>query len=1076
MDPSTQHMSHEQLLADMTWLSRLAHRLVQDPATADDAVQEAWLAATRRLAASQAGGGEVTGSPTGSPAGQPSRGLMARTLKGIVLHARRGAQRRSFHETRASRLEGLPSTAEILEAGEAQQRLWTHVAALDEPFRSTLILRFQRSLTTRELAEALGMSDDSVRWRVRRGLQLLRDSVERDTDRGGLLGLFPAALVVLHPTPAAAVAVAAKTTGTLGPLAGALVMLKTAGIVAGIAAAAVAMVTWVSARTEPLRATEVQVVERSGTLETPEDLPIVAPSDDDRQRGGASGRGPGPGSRSVAALGAATGAAAVDATTSVVTGRVVDGLGRPVADARITASVRLAWERESTSRADGKFEIECPLDDRRTVSLTVHASRVLAGASLRLGHASGCDFGSLDVPRLDVGDVVQPQGASVVGTVVGEDGLPVEGAIVSQSQTQARTTSGAAGAFVLRGVTKAGSEIDFRAPGVLDRSVPLRVVLGKVIDLGEVRLARGPIIRGRVVDAEGDPVPTAMVELGEGDYPVAADGTFEIRGDDPVQNYLQASAEGYRESVGVRVDVGEDVEFVLHQVGQTCRFAVVDSKTRQPIAGAFVRLEERERDGTPLMGSRSSRAARLADGTQRVTDSSGRIELEGLPRIDGIIVRADGYVERKAFVRKRSMDGGVQRISLRAVRSGNVVGRIPGAALTGGRATVRIEELEQIVARESTSFPGASARILREWKRPLSTTTNDASESGLREWLGSEPTLRVAASHLVHADATGAFEYRCGVPSAVRAVVELPDGAMLVTEVAVVQDGGTVDVGSFQRVTTGSIEARLHVPAELAPEVYLRLNDRKVGDRRADAPRTVVFEGLLPGRYHLAGSKLPDFLSWTDFDRSVLVREGARTVVDFTPEVPTLGRVEFTLSHNGRPVTSEFRVRLRREGDRFSAEYESSSGATKPILVPTGPDYSVEFSLYDSIGSNMDCVLPQTIEIESGEQRMALSIETSRVMCAMPLGWKPPEVAHWQGLRWKDASGTEQRAIDAKDPRVSEAVPNEATGRYEIDFELVPITARDLRMTIHDGDDGVISSHPFEVKLVAGGYAAVTVD
>ena len=235
------------------------------------------------------------------------------------------------------------------------------------------------------------------------------------------------------------------------------------------------------------------------------------------------------------------------------------------------------------------------------------------------------------------------------------------------------------------------------------------------------------------------------------------------------------------------------------------------------------------------------------------------------------------------------------------------------------------------------------------------------------------------------------------------------------------------------------------------------------------------FEGLLPGRYLLSASRFPDALSRQDFTVTAVVHEGKRTEVQLSPEVPILGKVEFTLEHNGQQVTSAFDVEVRRGDEWFTAECDPLTGATKPLLVPAGEEYTVGFSFYDSMGSNMDCEMPQTVDIESGDQRIALSIDTARITCAMPLGWTHPEVAHWQGLRWKDAAGNERSAIDAKDPAVSEAVPNQATGRFEIDFELVPITARDLRMTI-GGSEGANSSYPFEASLVAGGHVSVTLD
>ena len=98
------------LLQQTTWLRRLAHSLVRDPAAADDLVQDAWVAALRS-------------PPDGA---RPVRSWWAEVLRNLASTARRGQRNRRARETRVAseEKEALPSP-EQLAAEHEQLRVLT---------------------------------------------------------------------------------------------------------------------------------------------------------------------------------------------------------------------------------------------------------------------------------------------------------------------------------------------------------------------------------------------------------------------------------------------------------------------------------------------------------------------------------------------------------------------------------------------------------------------------------------------------------------------------------------------------------------------------------------------------------------------------------------------------------------------------------------------------------------------------------------------------------------------------------------------------------------------------------------
>lgn len=216
--PSPRAAPLDRLLAERTWVAALARRLVRDPGAADDAVQDVYLAALR------------------SPPDEPSRGWLATVLRNAVRMRARGEARRESRETAAmagDRDRAAPSSHEIVARAEEHRRVVDAVLTLEEPYRTTVLLRFFDDLPPAEVARRTGVPLETARARIRRAQDLLR--VKLDALHGGDGLAWKAALVPLAfhdlPLPAslggsATAASAASNAGASASAAAAETVLK----------------------------------------------------------------------------------------------------------------------------------------------------------------------------------------------------------------------------------------------------------------------------------------------------------------------------------------------------------------------------------------------------------------------------------------------------------------------------------------------------------------------------------------------------------------------------------------------------------------------------------------------------------------------------------------------------------------------------------------------------------------------------------------------------------------------------------------------------------------------------------
>ncbi len=181
----------ETLLVHREWVRALARSLVRDPGSADDVEQETWLRALR--------------SPPRD--GRSPRGWLAAVVRHLAVDLHRRRARAGRHERAAARGEALPSTASLVAAAESHERVVLAVLALEEPWRTTILLRFHEGLPPREIARRGGLPVETVRSRLKRAQARLADALGAKADPGDGRALAVALAPLLEgegPPPAPA--------------------------------------------------------------------------------------------------------------------------------------------------------------------------------------------------------------------------------------------------------------------------------------------------------------------------------------------------------------------------------------------------------------------------------------------------------------------------------------------------------------------------------------------------------------------------------------------------------------------------------------------------------------------------------------------------------------------------------------------------------------------------------------------------------------------------------------------------------------------------------------------------------
>jgi RNA polymerase sigma-70 factor (ECF subfamily) len=275
--------------------------------------------------------------------GATLRGWFARVASRVVAHLRRDEMRRSARERIASRDERAESRdadpAAIAARAELIERVAAAFASLDEPYRATLYRRFYDEWPVTRIAANEGVPADTVKTRVRRGLQRLRERL--DAAHRGRRAEWRALAIAVATRGGAIVAVS---------------KVKVAAVAAVLAAIA-AVSTWQAVA----RANRERGVAETATTREPEGArpPVAATSNGDDAP-------------------AAAPATAHRAEESIpfASGVVVDSSGAPIAGVLVVPALVVertdgvwqvsaldassaAHDALATTADDGRFHVDC---------------------------------------------------------------------------------------------------------------------------------------------------------------------------------------------------------------------------------------------------------------------------------------------------------------------------------------------------------------------------------------------------------------------------------------------------------------------------------------------------------------------------------------------------------------------------------------------------------------------------------------------------------------------------------------------------------------------------------------------
>lgn len=375
----------------------------------------------------------------------------------------------------------------------------------------------------------------------------------------------------------------------------------------------------------------------------------------------------------------------------ILEGTVTDDKGNPLPSVRISATP----ERRSLSQFDkvesdknGRFKLQyLPLSEQFRVSSS-KKDYVSFYESLSLQGETSQTLSIRMAPR--------PSGGDVTAVVVDAAGQPIVGAEVTNygnsSADYHTAKSDSEGRFSIKNLyVRSGnqSELLVRAEGFApitvtvpegDKSAPTEL---------QITLEAGHRLKGRVVNAKGQPIAGAWVFFADGNRGFGGIGGKLVTDKDgrfasislPADCPLNLSAQGYSSQEGVRVPLdGDDEVTIVLEKSAELRWQVLNAKTGKPVEKFNVKLgfASEVPDGAQKSGSMNSQ---WMEAGRNVSDADGRFVWAEMPiktAYDAIIT-AEGFEPFRVIGQVTTIEAVDTRVELKAIdltKVAEIAGRV----------------------------------------------------------------------------------------------------------------------------------------------------------------------------------------------------------------------------------------------------------------------------------------------------------------------------------------------------------------------------------------------------------------
>jgi len=639
MPHDPRHLDADELQTQTRSLRALARALVADEHVADDLVQDAWVTALDR---------------------PPRQGwTLASWLRGITRnHARQLAREHRRREER-ERIAAGPERSPVddgIERIDLLRYLLDQVRGLDEPYRSTILLRFFDGMSPRKIAHKQGVPNATVRTRLRRGVELLRARMDRKMGgdrRAWALPLAPFA-AVRDGGPIATVTEGVARLAQLGN--GKILAMTAKTKLVSVALLLTGVLTTIGIVVQP----------PDGGLTDSNEKVAVSNGDDSGLVSArkVSGEEDAEHREVVTPLGSK----AKPGAKLVVTGVVRNAEGQPLAGVAVKAGK--IWVL--TSR-DGSYSLAMHTGESKSSAKIWSKKPDLSGGDL-LVTASQRGY----VCRRQTVRFVESQstlqldftltlGFVITGRVTDAVGAPIVGATVWTFRTDERPTkTDAGGRYRLDDVDPGSLKqwVCASARGFVSAGADVLEKEGQ--GFRDFVLQRGAIVRGVVVAAGSQPVANAKLFIDSGklrsEAMSDAHGRFEFPGVPEGRRRLVVGHSDYAADLR-KIDVpapGQEVYVRVDLVPGEVLGGVIQDSRGTPIPGAYV---------TASQGKSNVGAAKA--------DKSGVFEIRGLP---GGELWLDYGAARFLHRSGERAEAGTRDLRLTLTRGASLAGRVVAAS------------------------------------------------------------------------------------------------------------------------------------------------------------------------------------------------------------------------------------------------------------------------------------------------------------------------------------------------------------------------------------------------------------